>query len=136
MKTFWDTNVFNYLIEKHPQWYDRARSLFTEHLLGTGELVTSTLTLGELLAQPLRTNRPEQARRYIELLTATERLRLVSFDRNSAERYATLRATTTLRQPDAIQLACAAAAGIDAFVTNDQRLWSINVPGIEVIHGL
>jgi predicted nucleic acid-binding protein len=124
------------LIERHPQWHDRARSLFTNHLSGTGELITSTLTLGELLAQPLRTNRTEQAQRYIELLTTTERLRLVSFDRDAAERYAAIRATTSLRQPDAIQLACAAAANVEAFVTNDQRLWGLNIPEIGVISSL
>lgn len=136
MKTFWDTNVFIYLIERNPLWYDRARSLFTEHLGGTGELITSMLTLGELLSQPLRTGRHEQAQRYVELLTKTERLGLVSFDRQAAEHYPTIRATTALRQPDSMQLACAAAAGATTFITNDQRLWDLKVAGIDTICGL
>ena len=74
MKTFWDTNVFIYLIEKHPQFHQKVRELFTKHLAGSEELLTSTLTLGELLAQPLRMNQPEQARRYVQLLTTTQRL--------------------------------------------------------------
>ena len=136
MKTFWDTNVFIYLIERHPLWYDRARSLLAEHLGGTGELITSMLTLGELLSQPYRTGRREQAEQYVELLTKTERLQLVTFDRLAAEHYANIRATTSLRQPDAIQLACAASAGATTFITNDQRLWDLKVAGIDTICGL
>jgi predicted nucleic acid-binding protein len=38
--------------------------------------------------------------------------------------------------PDAIQLACAAAAGIDLFITNDDRLSKFHVQGIHFITGL
>lgn len=94
------------------------------------------LTLGELLSQPYRTGRREQAEQYVELLTKTERLQLVTFDRLAAEHYANIRATTSLRQPDAIQLACAASAGATTFITNDQRLWDLKVAGIDTICGL
>ena len=136
MKTFWDTNVFIYLIEKQSPLHDRARALFDNHLKGTGELITSMLTLGELLAQPLRLNRSDQVERYIELLSRTERLRLIPFDLSAAERYAAIRAKSSIRQPDAIQLASAATIGVESFVTNDQRLWGVIVPGIDAICGL
>lgn len=71
MKTFWDTNVFIYLFEKQSPWHLRARTHFDQHLNGTSELITSMLSLGELLAQTLRMNRSDQAERYIELQPQT-----------------------------------------------------------------
>jgi len=94
------------------------------------------LTLGELLVVPLRLQNREKAEWYIELLTDDRRIQLITFDRGAVEHYARIRASTTVRQPDAIQLACAAAAGATTFITNDQRLWGLDVPGIESIRGL
>ena len=37
---------------------------------------------------------------------------------------------------DAIQLACAAAAEVDLFITNDSRLNRRNIPGVKFISGL
>src|SRR5439155_20387518 len=47
--------------------------------------------------------------------------------------YARLRRDRSLRAPDAIQLACAATAGVDLFITNDTRLHSTKVAGIQFI---
>jgi predicted nucleic acid-binding protein len=61
---------------------------------------------------------------------------LISFDLEVARRYASLRCDRSLRAPDAIQLACAASAGIDLFVTNDRRLQGKRVEGIQFIVSL
>jgi predicted nucleic acid-binding protein len=42
----------------------------------------------------------------------------------------------TIRPPDAIQLACAAEAGIDLFITNDDRLSKKAVRGIHFVTSL
>ena len=136
MKVFWDTNVFIYLLEKHPTYYPKVRALYHEHRDRGDQLVTSALTLGELLAQPLRCGREDLAQRYRQLLGQSKSIELVLFDQIAAEHYARIRAATSLRQPDALQLACAASAGASTFVTNDQLLWSVRVPGIETIRGL
>jgi hypothetical protein len=47
--------------------------------------------------------------------------------------YARLRADRSLRPPDTIELACAASAGVDLFITNDARLHSKQIPGIQFI---
>ena len=135
MKVFWDTNLFIYLIERHPDFEPQVRALLTCHRQQGDEIVTSTLTLGELLAQPLRQGRADLAQRYTELLTASAGVTLVTFDRHAAVAYAEIRASTSIRQPDAIQLACAVAAGAARFVTNDQRLWGVTVPNIQTIGG-
>lgn len=134
MKVFWDTNLFIYLIEQHPHFRSKVLSLYQHHRDHGDRLVTSTLTLGELLAQPLRRGRHDLAQRYTELLTGGATVELIPFDQSAADHYGRIRAATPLRQPDAIQLACAAEAA--TFITNDQRLWGLTVPGIETIRGL
>jgi predicted nucleic acid-binding protein len=42
----------------------------------------------------------------------------------------------TIRPPDAIQLACAAQANVDLFITNDDRLSHKVVPGIQFVTSL
>ena len=42
----------------------------------------------------------------------------------------------SIRPPDAIQLACASAARVDLFITNDERLSRKVVPGIHFIQSL
>jgi hypothetical protein len=57
------------------------------------------------------------------------------FDLAAARNFARLRARTTqrIRPPDAIQLACAATAGVDLFITNVTRLHGLHVDGIQFI---
>jgi predicted nucleic acid-binding protein len=53
-----------------------------------------------------------------------------------AKIYAAIRRDRRLKAPDAIQLASAASAGADLFVTNDARLQGKHVPGIQFIVSL
>jgi predicted nucleic acid-binding protein len=58
---------------------------------------------------------------------------LLPLDVEAARVYASLRCDRSLRAPDAVQLACAAAAGVDLFITNDDRLQGRQVTGIQFI---
>ena len=58
---------------------------------------------------------------------------VVPFEEEAAVVYAQLRGERSLRAPDAIQLACAGAAGVDLFITNDLRLQGKRVPGVQFI---
>ena len=73
-------------------------------------------------------------RRYEHTITAGATV--VPFDEQAAPRFADLRRDRSIRAPDAIQLACAAAAGTDLFVTNDDRLSRKNVRGVHFIQSL
>lgn len=95
------------------------------------QLLTSTFTLGEVLVKPLERQDDELRRKYAEVLTATSLL--IPFDARAAGLYAALRSDRSLRPPDAIRLACAAAAGVDLFITNDSRLHSKHAPGVQFI---
>jgi len=64
------------------------------------------------------------------------RATVIPFDEQAARAFAEARASTQTKAPDAIQLICAAAAGTDLFITNDDRLSRMVVPGIQFITSL
>jgi hypothetical protein len=61
---------------------------------------------------------------------------LIPFDVRAAIHYARLRCDRSLRAPDAIQLACAGSAHVDLFITNDERLQSKSVDGVQFVTSL
>ena len=95
------------------------------------ELLTSAITLGEILVKPIQ-NGDAKAAAYYQKLIATTAV-VIPFEENAAFVYARLRADRSLCPPDTIQLACAATAGTDLFITNDARLTSKQIPGIQFI---
>jgi predicted nucleic acid-binding protein len=97
-------------------------------------LLTSTITLGEILVKPMEKGDAAAVAYYQKLITTTTVL--IPFEEKAAVIYARLRADRSLRAPDAIQLSCAACARVDLFVTNDARLQSKQVDGIQFIVSL
>jgi predicted nucleic acid-binding protein len=97
--------------------------------------VTSSLTLGELLTQPLAQGATLLADEYEQALSPPG-VQLVDFDRKAARLYAKLRQDKTIKVADAMQLAMAAAARCDLFVTNDDRLSKKVVDGIHFVTAL
>lgn len=128
-RIFWDTNIFIYLFENYGELSDRAAELRSKMLLRGDRLLTSALTLGEILVKPMERNDSELCRKYEEAILAASVV--LPFDNKAAKNYAALRCDRSLRAPDAVQLACAAAAGVDLFVTNDARLRNKRVEGIQ-----
>jgi len=135
LKIFWDTNLFIYLIEQTPGFHDRAVKLRQEMLRQGDVLLTSTLTLAEVLVQPLRTGNRDLANQYQTILLSGA-LILVSLDSRAATRTAEIRARHALKTPDAIQLACASIHETDRFYTSDRSLWGKSIQGIGEITGL
>jgi predicted nucleic acid-binding protein len=133
-RIFWDTNLFIYLFEGDGGLSQRVKQLRQAMVERGDQLITSTLTLGEILVKPLEQQEMELARKYEEAITATALM--IPFDAKAARAYASLRSDRSLRAPDAIQLACAGAASVDLFITNDARLHSKRVAGIQFIVSL
>ena len=131
-RVFWDTNLFVYLFEGG-EYASRMRDIRSRMLERGDLLFTSALTLGELLVKPRQ--KGEAAVRDHET-TMRQIATILPFDAAAAPRYAAIRADRTIKAPDAIQLACAAAAGIDLFITNDDRLSRKHVPGVKFITSL
>lgn len=130
-RIFWDTNLFIYLFESHGPLSKTTAELRKRMLIRGDQLLTSTLTLGEVLVKPLENGDMILCSRYESGIPAAALI--LPLDIAAAKIYASLRSDRSLRAPDAIQLACAAAAGVDLFVTNDARLQSKHVNGIQFI---
>ena len=133
-RVFWDTNLFIYLFEDYGPLSKATAALRTKMLARGDQLLTSTLTLGEILVKPTEQGDPQLCSRYETAITAAALV--LPFDIKAARIYASLRSDRGLRPPDAVQLACAAAAGIDLFITNDAKLQGKQVNGIQFIVSL
>ena len=130
-RIFWDTNLFIYLFENHGPLSKTTTELRKRMLIRGDQLLTSTLTLGEVLVKPLENGDMVLCSKYESSIPAAALM--LPLDIAAAKIYASLRSDRSLRAPDAIQLACAAAAGVDLFVTNDARLQGKHVNGIQFI---
>jgi predicted nucleic acid-binding protein len=133
-RIFWDTNLFIYLIEEFGDLSERVISLRKRMVERRDELYTSALTLGEILIKPLEAGDEVLARRYEAALL--QGAVVIPFDVEPAQLYATIRKDRTIRPPDAIQLACAAHARVDLFITNDERLSMKSIPRIQFVSSL
>ena len=131
---FWDTNLFIYLLEGHGALYERVVALRKSMLARGDQLATSSLTLGEVLVKPIELQNLELIAKYEKSIQAAALL--IPFDVRAARIYAELRCDRSIRPPDAIQLACASAAGVDLFITNDERLSVKHVEGVQFIASL
>lgn len=117
-----DSAPLIYFIERHPQFGPPMSEVGARLDSGRLRAVAATLTLTEVLTQPLRLNRQDVAAAYRRILEQHAAVRLVDLDPTIAALAAELRARHGLKTPDAVQLATAIAAGCDAFLTNDTGL--------------
>ena len=133
-RIFWDTNLFIYLIEDHGDLSERVALLRKRMIERKDDLYTSALTLGEVLVKPVEVGDEILARRYEAALR--QGAAIIPFDVEAARLYAGIRKDRTIRPPDAIQLACAAQARVDLFITNDERLSAKSIPRIQFVSSL
>jgi predicted nucleic acid-binding protein len=133
-RVFWDTNLFIYLIEDKGTLAAQVVALRQRMLERGDHLFTSSLTLGEVLVRPKELDDEHLAAQYDQALSSAATL--LPFGDAAARKYAAIRRDRTIRPPDAIQLACAAQAEIDLFITNDDRLSKKVVSGIHFVTSL
>jgi predicted nucleic acid-binding protein len=127
-----DTAIFIYYIEENETFLPLVASIFEDVAEGGREVVTSSLTLLEVLVIPFRAGNLALAERYEAYLSRSQRVRLVDIGRAQLRMAAQLRALhPSVRTPDALQLAAALSAGCRTFVTNDRDLPA--VPGLDVL---
>jgi predicted nucleic acid-binding protein len=132
-RIFLDTNFFIYLVEGAGPRAARAKYLRQAFIARKDEVLTSVMSLGEMLVMPLRNGDFDLAQRYRRIFRG-QGITLLPFLEASAELFAQIRTDKKVKAPDAIHLATAATAGCDLFLTNDERLAGIVVPkGIHFI---
>src|SRR5713226_2796173 len=100
-KIFFDTNLFIYLLEDAGERGAKVSAIVQRLAERKDELLTSTLTLAEVLVKPLSAGDEAWAIRYEKLLE-TPGVSVLAFDRSCARIYARLRQDKTVRPPDAI----------------------------------
>jgi predicted nucleic acid-binding protein len=98
---------------------------------GEFTVVTSMVTLLEVLVHPFRGGDADLAQQYRDILLHAAHLTTIELSQDIAEEAARLRATYNLRTPDAIQLATALHASASHFFTNDDRYPT--VPGLRIL---
>ena len=116
-----DTAPLIYFIEENPDYLETVTPFFEAMDREDFTVVTSTVTLLEVLVHPLRHNNASLADEYRDILLNSK---LLTFEISStiAEQAAKLRAVHNIRTPDAIQISAALHAGATHFLTNDIRL--------------
>ncbi len=133
-RIFWDTNLFLYLLQSFGEPSRRAADLRRRMLERGDELLTSALTMGEVLVHPVE-HKNEPVLAEIERAIPAGAV-VLPFDARAARRFAEIRAAWQISASDAVQLACASVANCDLFITNDDRLNHTNVDGIHFIQSL
>lgn len=126
-----DTAPLIYLVERHPQFCEPVREVVELVEKGRLRLVTSTVTLTEVLVQPFRHAQPKLADAYRDILTNSPNVEILSIDPTIAEAAARLRALHGLKTPDAIQVAAAIEGRCQALLTNDPAMK--RVPDLQVL---
>ncbi len=117
-----DTAPFIYFIEKHPDYLALLDPFFESVHRGEIEVVTTTLTLAEVLVKPLRSGHLDLVLEYTQILLNTPGIQVAPVSADIAEEAARIRAEINCKIPDAIQLATAVRLGAQSFLTNDLAL--------------
>jgi predicted nucleic acid-binding protein len=125
-----DTAPLIYFMEENPTYLETVRQFFEAMDRGDFTVVTSTVTLLEVLVHPLRNNNRKLSSEYRDILLNSKLITL-EVSNTIAELAAKMRASHNLRTPDAIQLGAALNAGASHFFTNDVRLPEI--PSIQIL---
>ena len=113
-----DTMTLIYTVERFPAYWPLLEPLWQTAQAGAVEIVSSELTLMEVLVGPLKSGNAALERAFEQVLLGTE-MRLLPITQPILREAARLRATTKLRTPDALHAATAGQVGCVLFVTND-----------------
>jgi predicted nucleic acid-binding protein len=114
-----DTNAVIYRVERIEPYLSASAPLWDALDAGLASVVTSELTLLEVLVKPLRDGNSTLASLYRTVLLGTAGLTSVPITRSILEAAAQLRAGSQLKTPDAIHAATALQQGSSLFVSND-----------------
>ncbi len=126
-----DTSPIIYYIEEKAAYVKVVDPFFEAIRRGEISVVTSVISLLEVLVYPMETRDLELAQRYRNILLRSRGLRIVDTNQEIAEEAARLRAFHNIRTPDSIQMATAIKMNATYFLTNDLKLPSL--PELKVL---
>jgi predicted nucleic acid-binding protein len=122
-----------YFIEDVAPYADLLEPAF--ELLSTHRLrvVTSTITLAEILTKPLAEKKYGLVDEIKFTLKSFSTVTMFAIDEKLAEAAALVRARYAIRLPDALQLAAAIQGEATLFITNDKRLKKLDALEVLVL---
>jgi predicted nucleic acid-binding protein len=120
-----DAMLFVYHFENNPEFGSLAAEIFQGAEDGRHRLVTSVLSLMEVLVVPKRHGMTELAQRYREIFESFPNLEVLPIGEAIVEIASDLRARHNLRTPDSLHLATAIHGRADAFLSNDKNLQKV-----------
>jgi len=122
---FLDTMFFIYHFEQDNKFLDLTTQAL--NLVETGKILCSTscLTLMEILVKPMKKGREDLVEEYKMLFETFPNLKLIPHETSVAYSAAYFRAAYGIKPADSIQIASAAVAGADHFLTNNKDLVKI-----------
>lgn len=129
-----DTSIFIYFIEKNPQYFSSVKHFFKTNQDGKFKIVTSSLTLMELLVQPFKLARFDLIEEYKRIFEESDFMEMINLTPEISEVSAKLRSKSGIRTPDAIQIGTAIHSNAEYFLTNDMRLKTITDISIIVLN--
>lgn len=118
-----DANIFIYALENTGLSGDKSRDLFAQIKKERPQVVTSVLTIQEVLVGAYKEGLKDKVTAYVEFISGGGFVTIVDFTREIAILSAQIRAThSQIKTPDAIQLATAIHQDAGEFYTADKRL--------------
>ena len=132
---YWDTMLFIYWLEAHPVHGPQVEQIFRKMKVRGDKLCTSVFTLGEILTGAYKTGHLSEAQRISEFFKSGA-VRILPFGVEAADRYARIRSSHNVSPADAIHLATASVAQVDAYLTNDRKVQRLIIDGIRFFSGL
>ncbi|MBS3978125.1 MAG: PIN domain-containing protein [Syntrophomonadaceae bacterium] len=121
-RLFVDTAPIIYFIEEHPLYIDEVSDIFGRTAEGTLQVITSVITMIEVLTKPYKLGQNEIACAYRDFFTNSKGFSVMGINTDIAELTARIRAKLGFKLPDALQLAIFEHNNCDVFLTNDKQL--------------
>lgn len=115
-----DANGFIYSVERISPYYEALGSLWQASSNGQVTIITSELTLLEVLVKPLKAGNAVLITAFDTILRHSPDVKMIPITQSILQEAAKLRAIANLKTPDALHAATAMLHGCNLFVTNDK----------------
>lgn len=135
LKLFIDTAPIIYFIEEHPDYINEVSDIFERTADGTVQVITSVISLIEVLSKPYKLGQNDIADIYKDFFAKSKGFSVMGIDSGIAELTAKIRAEFGFKIPDALQLALFEHNDCDYFITNDKQLKSYDKTRVYILGG-
>ena len=133
-RVYLDANVFIYALEGYERYMGALSDLFDRVDRGDLTVVTSELTLAEVLVKPMMDGDHRLVEAYDRVLQPSGSFEVAQVTRDILLQAAKIRAEIrTLRLPDAIHVATARAGGCVSLLSTDRRLSVVHEPHVVLL---